>query len=145
MDPDALRDAGWTALGDQGFTGLVGPILSRGMGRDREFAFVAQPQHGNRNGVVHGGMLMTFADTGLGNTVVNALHGAHCATIQLQMQFAAPAHIGDLVICRTEIIRRSLTFVFVRGLLSVRDKTIASADGIWAVLAGKPRLRKADG
>ena len=141
MDPERLRAEGWAVVESEGFAGLVGPLWVRGTGSERIFGFTAAPQHGNRNGVVHGGMLMSFGDNGLGHAARDALSGALCATIQFQMQFTAPVRIGDFVVCRAEIVRRSLTLIFLRGLLSVRGKTVASADGVWAVLQRKPRSR----
>ena len=138
-DPAALMAEGWTLFKPNSFSELVGPFWTKGEGPDRIFGFVARADHGNGNGTVHGGMLMTFADNSLGNAVAASLRGTYCATIQLQLQFTAAARAGDFVICRPEIIRRSMTLFFMRGLLTVQDKTVASAEGVWKVLDHKPR------
>lgn len=142
MDAEQLKAEGWRQSATPGFVELIGPLWWRGDIEQREFAFLAEPRHGNRIGIVHGGMLMSFADNALGELAAGVLAGPRCATIQLQLQFAAAARIGDLVVCRPEIIRRSMTLIFLRGLLSARGKTLASAEGIWKVITHKPGARR---
>ena len=62
--------AGWERYGDNdtGFIGLIGPWWMRKQGDSYEYAFLAEPKHHNRRGVVQGGMLMTFADRSMGMT-----------------------------------------------------------------------------
>jgi uncharacterized protein (TIGR00369 family) len=135
MTSAELRDAGWTAHDIEGFTGQLDTIWTRGAGVTREVAFVVSSRHVNNHlGTCHGGALMTFADTALGFGVVDALGSTNCATAQLQFHFVAAARIGDFVVCRPEIVRRGGQLIFIRGLLTVDEKTVASADGIWKVL-----------
>ena len=54
FDPAA---AGWEPYRDEGFIGLVGPFWSRPSGDSYLYAFLAEPKHHNRRGVVQGGML----------------------------------------------------------------------------------------
>jgi acyl-coenzyme A thioesterase PaaI-like protein len=134
-DPAELSAAGWTCVEADGFTGQLGPIWVRGNGAAREIGFVAAPHHGNTHlGSVHGGVLMTFADIGLGYGAADALGGQHCATAQLQVQFVAIARFGDFITCRPELVRAGTRLLFVRGLIVAGGKTVASADGIWKVL-----------
>ncbi len=112
----------------------MGPYWWRGTGSEAAIGFVADERHANHIGTVHGGMLMTFADIALGFGVVQALGTPHCATAQLALQFVATAKFGEFVTCRPEVIRRTEQLVFVRGLICVGDKVVASADGIWKVL-----------
>jgi len=140
MTPAELQSAGWTAREFDGFTGLLGALWTRSKGAERVLGFFVEPRHTNTHlGTVHGGALMTFADTALGFGVVDALGAQNCATAQLQMHFVSAAKVGEFVTCRPEVIRRSAQLVFVRGLLSVGDKPVASADGIWKVLEQKPK------
>ena len=138
MDPTSLKSAGWTPLETGGFSGLIGPFWMRGAGADRVIGFIAESRHGNNHlGTVHGGALMTFADISLGYAVVNALGGANCVPVQLQTQFVSSARMGEFITCRAELVRHSSQLVFMRGLISAGDRTVASADGIWKVLKPK--------
>lgn len=138
MDRESLKSAGWTAHEVDGFTGVVGPFWTRGSGAESEIGLIAEQRHCNNHlGIVHGGVLMTFADLGLGLGVARALGGSHCATAQLQVQFVAAASIGAFITCRPELVRRSRHLVFVRGLIGADGRIVASADGIWKVLERK--------
>jgi|HubBroStandDraft_1064217.scaffolds.fasta_scaffold00395_19 acyl-coenzyme A thioesterase PaaI-like protein len=134
-DPGELNASGWTSVEAAGFTGQLGPLWVRGAGGTREIGFFAAPHHGNSHlGTVHGGLLMIFADIGLGYGAADALGGQHCATAQLQIQFVATANLGDFLTCRPELVRAGSRLLFMRGLIKAGDKTVASADGIWKVL-----------
>lgn len=140
MDSTALKQAGWTSSEPDAFSGIVGSLWSRGSGAEATFGFIAEARHSNGHlGTVHGGMLMTFADIALGCAVVAALGAPICATAQLQLHFVAGARVGDFVTCRPEIIRRTSQLIFMRGLINVGDKIVASTDGIWKVL--EPRSK----
>ncbi|MND00386.1 hypothetical protein D3C83_189790 [compost metagenome] len=58
-------------------------------------------------------------------------------TAQLQAQFVSSAQAGDFIVGRPEIVRCTRQLVFVRGLITVGEKTIASAEGIWKLLEPK--------
>src|SRR5215210_9444946 len=106
--------AGWEAVDDSGFIGLVGPILRRAHGDYDEYGFVAEPKHANMNNVVQGGMLMTFADRAFGRTAWQAA-GRSTATIQFDMQFVSAAQLGEFIETRPEVVRRTSALVFIRG------------------------------
>jgi acyl-coenzyme A thioesterase PaaI-like protein len=135
FDPAA---AGWEPYTDEGFIGLVGPLWQRPAGRGTAFAFLAQPKHHNRRGVVQGGMLMTFADRAMGMTAWEANRRRPQATIQLDMQFLEAVAIGDFVEARCEVVRRTRSLIFMRAALVVDERVVATANGIWKALAQPP-------
>ncbi len=57
---------------------------------------LVEAQHGNRNGVLHGGAVMALADN-LGGTatLANLADGARTATIESKTNFFAPIPVGD--------------------------------------------------
>jgi acyl-coenzyme A thioesterase PaaI-like protein len=63
---------GWIPEPPEGFIGLVGPIW-RSPDVVGHFRLLTAPKHQNRNGVVHGGMLMTLADRAMGYTARAAI------------------------------------------------------------------------
>ena len=127
---------GWTLVEDAGFIAHVGPLYFRTA--DGAYAFRAGQKHANLIGVVHGGMLMSFADRALGETAMRAADGANCVTIQLEMKFIAVGRLGDWIEVRPQVVKRTGSLVFMRG--EVRDGTrlVASADGVWKILRRKP-------
>lgn len=138
MTPEALRADDWTPLGVDGFSRVSGGIWTRGELSELRTGFIAADTHRNGHmGTVHGGMLLTFADVSLGYAVTQLLGGMNCVTAQLQTQFISAAQVGEFVECRPEILRRSAQLVFLRALIVVGERTVASADGIWKILKPK--------
>jgi uncharacterized protein (TIGR00369 family) len=131
FDPSA---AGWKPIPSDGYPALIGPFLTRREDGGRRYGFVAEARHINLGGVVHGGMLMSFADDVLGMTVWEAAGRKPCTTVQLNTQFIAPVKRGEFVEGRAEVMRATRTVVFVRGMLTVGDRTIVHADGVWKIL-----------
>lgn len=138
MDPEFLRSSGWTPREADGFSATIAPYWYRGGGENLEIGFNVKEEHCNGRATLHGGALMTFADIGLGSAASVALGHARCVTAQLQAYFVSAARVGDFITCRPEVVRRTSHMVFVRGLIKVGEKTIASGDGIWKVLGGEP-------
>jgi len=131
FDPAA---AGWQPYPGEGFFALVGPLWTRREGDVHLFAFMAEPKHHNRRGVVHGGMLMAFADRSMG---MNAWHanGQHPqATVHLDMQFVDAVKIGEFVEARCDVVRRTRALVFMRAELTVGERVVATASGVWKML-----------
>jgi uncharacterized protein (TIGR00369 family) len=131
------RAAGWKPLPAEGYPALIGPFWARrepGEARAWRYGLLAEPRHLNLGGVVHGGMLMSFADDVLGMTVWEAAGRKMCTTVQLNTHFIAPARVGDFIEGTADVLRATRTVVFVRGLLSVEGRTLVAADGVWKIL-----------
>ena len=136
FDPAA---AGWEPYHDEGFIGLVGPFWSRPWGEGSfRYAFMAEPKHHNRRGVVQGGMLMTFADRSMGMTCWYANGRVPQATVQLDVHFIDAVQIGEFVEAKCEVVRRTRSLIFMQGELVVGERTVATAKGIWKSL-GAPK------
>mgnify|MGYP003675629372 CR=1 FL=1 len=90
---------------------------------DSYTAFRAQSRNCNSHDSVHGGVLMAFADYTL---CIAANGGAHqsVVTVSQNNEFIAPAHAGDLISGRGEVVRSGGSIVFVRGELCVDDETV---------------------
>jgi uncharacterized protein (TIGR00369 family) len=129
-----MIESEWQPRITNDFPHFVGPILERLEEGRRIFAFMADARHVNDRGVVHGGMLVTFADQAFGELVLDSVDRRQCATVQLNTHFIAAVQIGDLVEARSEIVRGTRSLVFIRGFLTVGERTVAAIDGIWKVL-----------
>ncbi|MCJ2013845.1 PaaI family thioesterase [Methylobacterium sp. J-076] len=130
---DPARD-GWILVEDEGFIATVGPLYVR----EGIYAFRAGQKHANLIGVVHGGMLMSFADRALGVTAMAAADGASCVTIQLEMKFLDAGRMGDWLTCRSIVVKRTGSLVFMRGEVHDGERLVASADGVWKILRRRP-------
>lgn len=127
---------GWTPIPDDGFIDHIGPLYVRA--RDGAYAFRAGRQHANLIGVVHGGMLMSFADRALGETAMRAAEGANCVTIQLEMKFIDVGRIGGWLEVAPQVVKRTGSLVFMRGDVREGPRLVASADGVWKILRRRP-------
>lgn len=100
-------------------------------------------EHANPNGVVHGGVLMAFADHGLSMLAWEAAERAPCTTIQLNTHFLDAIKPGEFIELRGEVTRRTRGLVFVRGRIVAHHddahhaeklREVGAIDGIWRVL-----------
>jgi acyl-coenzyme A thioesterase PaaI-like protein len=132
---------GWIPLPTKAFGTHVGPFYHPPDGGTLVCGFVADERHGNKRGVVHGGMVATAFDTGLGNACWEAASRKPCATVQLGVQFVGALQLGEFATIRTEIIKTTRSMVFVRGVMTAGDgRIVATAEGVWKILAwrGEP-------
>jgi uncharacterized protein (TIGR00369 family) len=126
---------GWVQRNDEpGFIAMVGPLWERRDGGGLILAFLAQPMHINRRNVVHGGMLMTFADQALGLSAWEANGGEPQATVQLDTHFIAPVIVGEFVEARARVTRQTRSLIFMSGTVHVGERVIATSQGIWKTL-----------
>jgi acyl-coenzyme A thioesterase PaaI-like protein len=138
LDEVALKAAGWQRLPTTAFSAIVGPTWQKGEPGARTVALLAHEGIVNDYGrVVHGGALMTFADIALGVGAADAITGHSYVTVQLQYQFAGGVQVGSLITCAPELVRKTSSLAFVRGLIQSNGETVGSADGIFKAL--KPR------
>lgn len=134
----AMLAAGWSRLPTTAFSASIGPTWARGGRGARTIALVAHEGILNDYGrLVHGGAMMTFADMALGMGASDALDGGHLVTVQLQYQFAGGVNLGQTVTCQPELVRRTSSLVFVRGLFLADGDTVGSAEGLFKALQAR--------
>ena len=101
-----------------------------------QIAFQAGPEHVNLQGLVHGGMLATLADTAMGLAVRTGLEpGRRHVTVQLGIEFLAPGRAGRIIAHgRTVKIGRQLGFAEA-DVVDTRDRILARAHSTLSVTA----------
>ncbi|HZH47551.1 MAG TPA: PaaI family thioesterase [Roseococcus sp.] len=79
------------------------------------------PQHANRGGIVHGGVILSLLDQ------ANAFAGLHdparrrsAVTLDLDARFTAPGRIGAVLLCTGALVTAGRAVFFARG--EVRDE-----------------------
>ena len=104
--------------------------------------FRVAEQHTNLGGVLHGGMLATFADTLLPYAAMyQALGGRRfLPTISLQIDYLAPAAIGAWVQGSADVLRMTRNMIFMQAILTADDVPIARVSGIFKLGAIKAQL-----
>ncbi len=104
--------------------------------------FELEAHHCNKRGVAHGGVLASLLDMALGASVIAAIRPEEwCATIDLGLQFVAPARLGRLRISGS-VIRRARRIAFAEGsILDAHGRVVTTARGTWTIWPGHPDRR----
>ncbi|MFH0302445.1 PaaI family thioesterase [Bradyrhizobium sp. 31Argb] len=114
---------------------LVGPFWERRVGGNVQIGIVCDPRHDNGKGKMHGGLLMTLADMGMGAVIRSTGDDVQCVTVQLDVAFLQAVDIGDFVTTECHIQHRTSGTIFVSGTLKTGEKAVASAQGVFKSLA----------
>lgn len=121
------------------FEAFMGPLFDKQLRSDDGalelwMAFRVDDRHVNARGVVHGGMLMTFADACLGSVAWNAADRTPSVTVSMQTNFMAPARLGDLVEAKARMRQETRSVLFVGGEFFVDGQLIMTAQSVWKIL-----------
>ncbi len=102
----------------------IGPFFVNESDNQRKYAFRAAAQHCNVTNIVHGGVLMTFADYCLCMEATDHYKEEDCVTVSFNGNFLSSAQIDDVIECIAKVIRRTGSLVFVTGEVSCQDEVI---------------------
>jgi uncharacterized protein (TIGR00369 family) len=122
---------GWDRVTAHNFGELIGPVWRKG---DGLFGIVTADKHRNHRSMLHGGVLMSFADQAMGMTGRRATGDKPHATIEMNMQFIAGVEIGDFVEAHCDVVRITRSVLFIESKLKVGARIVATASGIWKIL-----------
>jgi len=122
------------------FNELLGSRCTlREPGRTR-YELEVGPDHLNKRGVAHGGVVASLLDTALGAAVVSSIRPREwTGTLELSVQFREPVFPG-VIAAEGRVARRGRTVAFAEG--EIRDpqgKILAVAHGVWTIWPKKPR------
>src|SRR6185295_666774 len=112
-----------------GFLEVIGPLYGKWDGTHLLMGFRVEERHCNPGQVVHGGMMATFADMfiPIAARMPSKVDVGFAPTVNLTLDFLAPAELGAWVEGRAEFLRAGKTLFFAHGT--------ATADGILCLRA----------
>lgn len=111
---------------------MIGPVYSHGSGTDLVIGMRAQEKHCNLRGHVHGGIFATLADIALGYTLAfSSDPPAGYVTVNLSIDYAGTANVGDWMEVRTDVQRRGKRLAFANAYIHVGEQRIARASGVF--------------
>ncbi|MXP28613.1 hotdog fold thioesterase [Porphyrobacter algicida] len=123
--------AGWSTWRGDAFEQRAGPFYEKiDENGDPVTAFRAEARHMNGNGFMHGGCLMTFADSALFTIGKQSMDGGQGVTMNLSADFLDSVREGQLVEARGEVTRAGGKTVYARGLVTADGKPVLSFTGI---------------
>ncbi len=122
---------------DQGhpFADLIGMRFSdTGHAPGRSECFIdVRPEHLNPHGVVHGGVLFSLADTGMGKALYPSLaEGELCATIEMRIAYHRPVSEGRIV-CDSRLVSRGKRIAHLEADLMAGDALVARATCTYSI------------
>lgn len=132
--------AGWRLLPRESFEYTVaGPFYSKKEADGSVIcAFRGEKRHMNSLDIMHGGMLMTFADHAMFHFAQEALRDADWSvTATFNCEFLGPAKLGELVEARGEVTKGGGSLVFVRGMITAEGRPCLAFSG--AMKKGRAR------
>ena len=109
------------------FSKLLGMTITN-VSETQLFAkMTVKKQFANRNGVMHGGAIMAFADNIGGTaTFINLKPGLSTTTIESKTNFFRPINIGDEIEAQCDILKRGKKIVVLQTTIFRSDKKIAA-------------------
>ncbi len=119
-----------------GFIAANGPLYLRHEGDLVLLGFRVEPRHTNPLGNCHGGMLATFCDMLLPITAhrKSAEVGLRfLPTINLQMDYMAPAPLGAWVQGEAQVLKVTRSMVFAQGLVTADGVPAVRMSGIFKI------------
>ncbi|MHA1301780.1 MAG: PaaI family thioesterase [Candidatus Helarchaeota archaeon] len=93
----------------------------------------------NPHRVLHGGIIYSMADTGMGGAAYTYLEqGELCATIEVKISYFDAVRSGTIV-CDTIVIKKRKKIIFLESEIKQDDKLIAKAIGTYSIFRPKEK------
>jgi len=87
----------------------------------------------NPQNVVHGGVLYSMADTGMGGALYPLLESdEYCATIEIKISYFNPVRTG-LLECSTTLVNKGKTIASLESVVSNNGLLVAKATGSYSI------------
>lgn len=124
--------------GNEQFTGLTGPwysksISSEGTLKPRILGLLIQKKHTNMIGVVHGGLLVTMADTAMGYSLSRATEPPQkIVTVSLSSDFLRSPKEGDWLEAHVSILKVGNRMSYADCQLISNSQIILRSSGVFA-------------
>lgn len=93
--------------------------------------------HYNPHNVVHGGVLYSMADTGMGGALYSLLEKDElCATVEIKISYFKPVREGN-IICDTKVIHKGKTIGVLESEIMNGKTLVAKANGTYSIFKVK--------
>jgi len=87
----------------------------------------------NPHKIVHGGVLYSMADTGMGAALYSNLDKSElCATIEIKIHYFKAVKSGTLI-CNTKVIHKGKTIATMESEITNDDQIVAKAIGTFSI------------
>lgn len=98
------------------------------------FELDVEAKHLNPNGVLHGGVIYSLADTAMGAALFSRLDpGEQCATLEIKMSYLVPVTAGSIATDAVVVQRTKRIGVIEAKVFDDGDRLIALATGTFYI------------
>ena len=113
---------------------MIGPIYTRGRGKDLVLGLRAEQKHCNMRGTVHGGILATLADITIGYSLAFSTEPPTGAvTTNLTLDFLSSAQAGDWLEAAVEFHKLGKRVAFGSCYITRGEERIVRASAVFLV------------
>ena len=102
------------------------------------FKTTINENHLNAAGITHGGFIAAVVDAGAGTAAHRSADNSPCVTISLELKFISAIQLGQELVGKTKIQKKTKSMVFLTCELIAENKIVATASGIWKILRKLP-------
>ena len=99
-----------------------------------EFKTTINENHLNAAGITHGGFIAAVVDAGAGTAAHRATDQNPCVTVSLELKFISAIKLGQELLGKTKIQKKTKSMIFLTCELSAEKKIVATASGVWKIL-----------
>ena len=118
-----------------GFMKNNGGLLFREISKNEyEFKTTINENHLNAAGITHGGFIAAVVDAGAGTAAHRSADNNPCVTISLELKFISAIKLGQELLGKTKIQKKTKSMVFLTCELTAGNKIVATASGVWKIL-----------
>lgn len=113
---------------------LIGPIYSKGKGRELVLGLRVGDKHCNARGTLHGGILAALADVALGYTTAFATEPPKAlVTANLTLDYVGAAKVGDWLETSVEVVKQGSRLAFANCFIACGPERIVRASAVFLV------------
>ena len=118
-----------------GFMKHNGGIFFRTISENEyEFKTTIKENHLNAANITHGGFIAALVDAGAGTAAHRVADQNPCVTISLELKFISTINLGQELVGKTKIQKKTKSMVFLTCELTAANKIVATASGVWKIL-----------
>ena len=122
----------------EGFMKHNGGVLFKTISKNEyEFKTTINENHLNAAGITHGGFIAAVVDAGAGTAAHRSADNNPCVTISLELKFISAIKLGQELLGKTKIQKKTKSLVFLTCELVSENKIVATASGVWKILNKK--------
>ncbi len=127
-EPSPLKSKGFHPFGD--LIGFEFTNLKKGYS---QCVLQINSSHFNPHKTVHGAVMYSMADTGMGGALYSLLEkGESCATVEVKITYLKPVKEGKLI-CDTNVIHRGNSFGVLESEIMNNGTLVSKAYGTFSI------------